>query len=33
MSVRRRFLLALLAVGLGIVAVTVALSLLNATLH
>jgi ABC-type lipoprotein release transport system permease subunit len=33
MSVRRRFLLSLVAVGLGIVALIVALSLLNATLH
>ena len=33
MSVRTRLLLALLAVGLGIVATVVALSLLNATLH
>jgi predicted exporter len=33
MSVRRRFLLALLAVGLGVLAATVALSLLNATIH
>jgi hypothetical protein len=33
MSVRNRLLLALLAVGLGIVALVVALSLLNATLH
>jgi hypothetical protein len=33
MSVRNRLLLALLALGLGIVALVVALSLLNATLH
>ena len=33
MSVRKRLLLALLALGLGIVAAVVALSLLNATLH
>jgi hypothetical protein len=33
MSVRKRLLLALLALGLGIVALVVALSLLNATLH
>jgi hypothetical protein len=33
MSVRKRLLLALLAIGLGIVALVVALSLLNATLH
>jgi hypothetical protein len=33
MSVRRRFLLALLAVCLGVIAAIVALSLLNATLH
>jgi hypothetical protein len=33
MSVRRRFLLALLALALGIVAAVIALTLLNATLH
>jgi hypothetical protein len=33
MSVRKRLLLALFAVGVGIVATVVALSLLNATLH
>ena len=33
MSVRKRLLLALLSLGLGIVALVVALSLLNATLH
>lgn len=33
MSVRRRLLLALLALALGIAAVVVALSLINDTLH
>lgn len=33
MSIRKRLLLALLALGLGIVALMVALSLLNETLH
>jgi hypothetical protein len=33
MNVRKRLLLALFALGVGIVATVVALSLLNATLH
>jgi hypothetical protein len=33
MSVRKRLLVALFALGVGIVATVVALSLLNATLH